>query len=146
LSNQGDFDLWVNLFFLSGDCGIDLYKKVSQIQAGEKAGPFRATITPEGLGTEGFVVFAIPQQVSRGQPDFDFLTQDGLKSQSRKLPPGPEDVAKAPQTPFGRLLMGVALGRGTTRDLPLNQPSNPAMLSWSWVTQAPEHRLGVGNK
>jgi hypothetical protein len=130
LVNNSYQHLWVTVLLLDGSLGI----KVESLPLRSKAtfGPVKGTITGDGSGREGLVVLAVSQDVSREQPDYSFLRQHGFGGRA----PADRDAARAPETPFGRLLAGAAGGRGYHSYEPA-APSNPVILSRSWFTLAP---------
>jgi hypothetical protein len=130
LTNDGGEDLWVTMLYLDANFGIQKLEVSGAIQ--KRTGrAMKATINEKSIGTEGLVVFAVPLSVSKSEPNFDFLKQEPLMK---------ADGAKAkevPKTPFGQLLAAAAFGNGA-RGLEPDAPTNPAVLSMSWVTRPPQ--------
>jgi hypothetical protein len=128
VANKGLEDLWVTLLFT--DSSFSITPKTTVVRAGDKLvqqGP----ITGKLPGVEGIILLAVPLSVSRDQPNFSFLEQPALGVRGRGLPARIEDTDKA-KTPFGQLMAGAGVGKGS-RALELDAPTNPAVLSWSWV-------------
>jgi hypothetical protein len=129
VKNTGTEKLWVTVLSLSADFGIShLYTGV--MEGGQALQPFLATMRMRGgPGVEGLVVFAVPVAAQAAQPDFKFLEQSPLRENTRSDLRPPD---RGTPTPFERLLAAAAFNRGT-RDIELQVPSTPAILSQTWV-------------
>lgn len=133
VANEGDQDVWITLLMLDANFGIRARTLPQLLQAGQSYGPIKGKIENAGSGKEGIVVLAVPKSVSRARPSFEFLDQVGLGTE-RDIK---RDVLLAPPTPFGQLMKTAAIGRGT-RAFIEDVPTNPAVLSFSWITLRPE--------
>jgi len=127
--NDSDDDLWVTALFLDANFGIEVYRSGS-LRSGRDWRPIRVMITDEAVGPEGIVVFATPISVCRQEPAFSFLEQQPLGV----VDPATRSAATPPATPFERLLRAAAVQSGTRGGRLLAAPSNPTVISRSWVT------------
>jgi hypothetical protein len=128
LKNEGNDDLFVTLLYLDANFGIQTVFSDSI----EKKQPVsvKGTITKDGAGTEGLVVFAVPLSAAgKNKPSFEFLEQEplGLVDEKKKGTP--------PPTPFGQLMAAAAFGDTTPRGFQKDVATNPAILARSWVTR-----------
>ena len=80
------------------------------------------------LDTSGSMQGAKIEQLNAGLKEFARDRSAAWRGQRQR------DAGRAPQTPFGQLLMGATLGRGGHRSLRFDVPTNPAVLMRSWVT------------
>ncbi len=134
LTNLGPQDLWVSVLFLDGDMGIQHVRSMPMKADKDLTVPLTGQIDSSTQGREGFVVLAVPQEVSPFQPNFKFLEQPGL---SRDKARGPQEKAvPAANTPFMNLMRAATIGKGT-RAFRQDAPSNPTIYSWSWITLPP---------
>lgn len=133
VTNGGDQNLWVVPLYLDTQLEIAVYNsQVLELQAGKtlrlKRGEIR--VRPGQDGTEGVVVFLLPQTAFPTKPDFKFIEQTALRVNS-KGPPA-KDVAQAPKTPFGELLKRNVLAPGTRGATPIVE-TTPGVVSGSWT-------------
>ena len=128
--NGGSSDLWVTAFYLDSNLQIQIVPGSGGVGRGKrvKLGQGPMSTKDGSAGTEGLVVFAIPQSVQRDNPDFSMLEQEPLK-----VPEAAKRSArKLPETPFGKLLGEAAFRKGT-RGWGARVATNPAILTRSWV-------------
>jgi hypothetical protein len=130
LKNDGEEDLWITALYLDANFGIRVFKDLSGSVQRRTSRVQKGAITKKGTGSEGLVVLAVPLSVSKTEPKFDFLEQEPLLEAAA----GVHDRAGAPKTPFGQLMAAAAFGKGA-RGFEPDAPTNPAILSVSWVTR-----------
>jgi hypothetical protein len=130
LRNDGANDFGVTLLFLGADG--EIVPKSFGMRSGAKPVEIEATVNDKSIGKEGLVVLATPLPGGKAAPDFSFLAQGPLATGTRALP----ELTRSPETPFAAVLRTAALGKGE-RSLDFRAPTNPAVLSASWVTVAP---------
>ncbi len=136
IRNQGFQDLWVTILYLDADFQIQEIITTAL----EKGDDIKRSgnIGGDTSGLEGFIVLGIPQKTVPGKPSFAFLNQKGLKAFN---PPSLKERARAFETnalktPFSLLMKQAAVGKGL-RSWQMNVPSNPMILSRSWITVNP---------
>jgi len=101
------------------------------MKSGRDWTPIRVQITDEALGIEGMVVFTVPQSLCRDEPDYHFLEQKPLGT----VDPGTRSAGtRQNSTPFERLMGAATTEVGTRGGRILAAPTNPRVLSRSWVT------------
>jgi Caspase domain len=131
LTNNTTDNQWIYLVFMNADFSIDVIPRVEPI--GQLL-DVKTKITSTSFGREGAVVLAFPQKEYPLAPDLDFLKQEPLhEPRSRGIDDRSRAGEGAPRTPFGALMMAGVFGKGT-RNVVVDEPSNPTVLSWSWTT------------
>ena len=127
--NDSDDDLWVSAFFLDANFGIHLLRSGS-VHTGCEWTPIRGTITDTSLGTEGVVVFAAPLSVNQSEPNLAFLQQSplGISDSMKRF------IRLTPATPFEQLMQSATTHYWTRGVHLTSAPSNPIVLSRSWIT------------
>jgi hypothetical protein len=124
--NKGLDPLWIRVCNMDGSFGIQV--KPLALEPGQSISRV-GKITSATDGKEGYIVLAGPLGKGDAGPDLTFLNQAQLTSGEREI----RDKAKTPDTPFGKLLRGATLGSGA-RFAELDAPTNPVMLTVTWVT------------
>jgi hypothetical protein len=128
--NEGNRNLWVTALFLDARFGIDVYFSRS-LKAGQSLNPILVQITDESSGIEGMVVIAVAMDAVRQQPSYEFLNQGPLGTDD----PQSRSAATGAESPFELLLRAAsAKGYATRGQRMLVPPSNPVVLSKSWIT------------
>jgi hypothetical protein len=131
LDNKSPHDLWVAVFFLDGNLGIELFVSCG-LRAGRSLRPLRLRITDDSFGVEGLVALAMPLADSPLQPRFGILEQGPLGVVDEKHPD--DNGTRSSLSPIERLLHR-ATTEMTTRGLHLHPvAANPTVLVHSWVT------------
>lgn len=132
LQNDGFDDQWLTLLYLDADFGIHVWLSTS-LKSGQKFRPLRVKIDGSSVGSEGFVVLSVPMTVSRNQPDYSFLEQSPLGTTDRAVNAPPKQP-----TLFQQLLYSSTAASGIRqRAAVLEEPTNPAVQSWTWTTVPP---------
>lgn len=133
ITNGGDQNLWVVPLYLDTQMEIAVYnKQVLELQAGKSLKLVRGAIKvrPGEDGTEGVVVFLLPQTAFATKPDFKFIEQSPLRKSTRV--PRKDEIQAAPKTPFGELLKRNVLAPGTRGATPIVE-TTPGVVSGSWT-------------
>ena len=141
ISNPGVENLWVTAIYLGADFSIEVYYS-GAVRAGAALKPIKVQITGDSTGPEGVVVFGVPMSVCKDEPDYRFLAQDRLGKRTRQ-----RDVpVAAAKTPFEALLRSAAFGKNAERGSRKIVPTNPVILSKSWVTLPRAATAKAGSK
>ncbi|WP_153556717.1 caspase family protein [Roseimaritima sediminicola] len=140
LDNRSREDMWVTLLYLSADHGIDVW--LSEALAAGSTFSDQGRVDDSSLGTEGFVVLAVPVRTHRSQPNYDFLRQTGLRSHTRSVA---KSAPSTPRDPVEQFMSAAAFGKPQMRALRRTTQATPQVLSWSWIT-VPAVQPNTSNK
>jgi Caspase domain len=131
--NEGVHNLRVTVLFLGGDG--EIAPKAFDLKSGGKAVEINGAVNDRSSGKEGFVVLASALGGGKPAADYSFLAQSPLATGTRSAP----DLTRGPETPFGSLLQRAVVGKGE-RSWDYQAPTNPMMLTASWVTVTPPNK------
>lgn len=132
LRNEGKQNLWVVAIYLDAELEITVYDVVAVAADTPRDKPIYLTrgriVKKDGeFGTEGMVLFALPQTANPKKPDFKFLEQSPLKEGKK----GGQELKRGGRTPFEDLL-GMSVEAGTRALHPVVNTTPGVVLS-SWV-------------